>query len=170
MQAAIDSWTVGDGDNDWKEPGWEWCSDPTREAAASLIRGQRNLAAFCARGAGVTGLPVASAPLADPAATANESAIPALDLLLRYITRSLLQKKSSSTLNEATIDLLDTTSASALADCLDYLRARIGVPRDLSYPAAQEIRKELLGVSRTLRNAPPSSICSPKNLVVAEML
>lgn len=176
LQESIDSWPVLDGSRDWKEPGWEWCeSGATKEAADRLVQGNRNIVAFCARGAGVSGLPAASAPLADPGALPNESAIPALDLLIRYIATSLLQKSSAcsgswlqidsigsatkdSVLFTNAVSRLDNESALSLADCLDYLRARIGVPRDMSYPAAQALRKELLFVSNILRGNTNGSV------------
>ena len=40
-----------------------------------------------------------------------------------------------------------------IADCLDYLRARVGVPRDMTHTAAQQLRAELKGVSVRLRSA-----------------
>ena len=150
MQAAIDSLPTLDGSSDWFEPGWEWSrKDASLEAAAQLVAGKSKIVSFCARGAGIAGFPAASAPLADPAATPNDAAIPALDLLLRYVTMSLLGKSNPSILSEA-VSRLDTTSCESLARCLDYLRARIGVPRDMTYPAAQDLRRALLLVSNLL--------------------
>ena len=166
MQQAIDSYAVGDGDSDWIESGWDWVPNPSLEAAEALIQGGTNVAAFAARGAGVAGFPAASAPLADPAATPNEDVLPALDLILRMVATSLLNElqskkgwfsndvsfsneSSMSDLTEA-MPLLDAASTQSLVGCLDYLRARIGVPRDMSYPAAQALRIELLLTKRLL--------------------
>uniref|UniRef100_A0A7S1ZYC8 Uncharacterized protein n=1 Tax=Trieres chinensis TaxID=1514140 RepID=A0A7S1ZYC8_TRICV len=51
----------------------------------------------------------------------------------------------------AALDRCGPEVSDAVADCLDYLRARIGVPRDMSYPAATELRAELRGLSGALR-------------------
>jgi glutathione S-transferase len=159
IQEAIDSYPVGNGSSDWTEPGWSWSANPAQEAAEALILGGDKIVSFAARGAGVAGFPAASAPLADPAATPNEVIMPALDLILRAVAMSLVQSQNPRFSNNGTnnesvmataIPLLDYGSAQSLADCLDYLRTRIGVPRDMSYPAAQVLRMELLQISEML--------------------
>lgn len=185
MQASIDSCPVGDGTIDWTEPGWQWYdfSNAAKEAATKLIEGNEKIVAFSARGAGIAGLPAASAPLADPAATPNASILPAVDLLLRHVANSLLNKKSnsgwlspvammsagtsSSDLLQEAVGTLDKVSTQALADCLDYLRERIGVPRDMTYPAAQELRKVLLDV-RSLLLVPSSAAKSVASELVSQ--
>lgn len=174
LQTAIDSLPVGDGSSDWVEPGWEWYDDRAagREAAAKLIQGNRKIVAFSARGAGVQGFPAASAPLADPAATPNPDIIPALDLILRDVAHSLVLQDGNTNNSWSTIlgsNLVDSSSTSqsqkifgqamaglndqtrkALMACLDYLRERIGTPRDMTYPAARALRRELLSMKNSL--------------------
>ena len=113
---------------------------------------------------GLAGIPAASAPLADPAATPNEDIIPALDLILRVVATSLLEKSQKNnnwfidgaasnngmSALSAAASLLDSRSTQSIIDCLDYLRARIGVPRDMSQPAAQALRRELLQLKELL--------------------
>jgi glutathione S-transferase len=180
MQVAIDSSSIGDGSNDWIEPGWQWydvSKNAAKEAATQLIRGNSKLVAFCARGAGVAGLPAASAPLADPSATPNEVLIPAVDLLLRHITHSILNcagKKDwkpiiqrnlvASDQIQAAIATLDESSKLALVDCLDYLRERVGVPRDMSYPAAQLLRQALVQ-AKSMLLAPRSQSVTAKEVM-----
>ncbi len=172
LQAKIDNWSVGDGTISWLEPGWQWydAKFAAIEAATKLIQGNSKIVAFCARGAGIAGLPAASAPLADPAASPHEKLFPAIDLLLRHVTNSLLNNQmnkgwlpliggnlSESDRLQQAVATLDDDTKQALADCLDYLRQRIGVPRDLAYPAAQELRKALLEAKSQLTMATTST-------------
>lgn len=154
MQAAIDDMPMGAGNLGWVEPGWEWYTgNPSHEAALALIQGSEKIVAFSARGAGLAGLPAASAPLSDPSATPNSDIIPAIDVLFRLVASNLLSKKSNKPQQqvlEQAIMILDEETVMAIVECLDYFRARIGVPRDISYPAAESLRTELVQLSRQL--------------------
>jgi len=149
-----------------------------REAAERIISNQERICKFAARAAGTPGFPAASAELADPKAESNEFAQVAVDVFLRYTVDLLLDGNENGDnksmwmmmKKEApTVDMADKVKESkslqmasealakggdmtvqATIDCLDYLRQRIGVPRDMSYPAAQELREALLAVSTLL--------------------
>jgi glutathione S-transferase len=164
----------------WIEPGWGWCDKDMaaarREAAERIIHNNENIVRFASRAAGTPGLPASAAPLADPRATPSQEAEPAVDLLLRHVVDSLLSSQGagaggmfasmlqapSVSGSNPNIDAVISSLASgpsggktvqAVADCLDYLRARIGVPRDMTHPAAQTLRAELKAMSRQLRQS-----------------
>lgn len=166
------------GDDIWIEPGWDWCSGDMaaarREAAERIISNHENIVKFASRAAGTPGLPASAAPLAGPRDKPNEDAEPAVDLMLRHTVDALLSsgrgggmfgsllQGSTSTLKNgdavnASIRSLSSgkfgraETTQAVADCVDYLRERIGVPRDMSHPAAQALRAELKLVSGSLR-------------------
>jgi glutathione S-transferase len=117
---------------------------------------------FAARGAGTPGFPATAASLADPRSIANEGAEPAVDVLLRHVIHAMLSDSDSGSAIQEFTDALATSpdgeeTMTALAECLDYLRLRIGVPRDMSYPAARELKMELLSTARLLLDAASSS-------------
>jgi len=155
----------------WREEGWGNVhgkdeKKARREAVERIIFNNGNICKFAARGAGTAGFPPASAELADPKATPNDLAKESVDIFLRYTVGLLLanddmtKNKLLESLEKACGSMTQvgesgdiSTSEStvkATIDCLDYLRARIGAPRDMTYPAAYELRKELLQVSSTL--------------------
>ena len=73
---------------------------------------------------------------------ACQALIPAVEAVLRYIADAML---------EGQIDPKDTQNnavsskqhATEIIKCLEYLRDRVGVPRDMSYPAARQLRAHL---------------------------
>ena len=175
------------GDDIWIEPGWDWCSRDMaaarREAAERIIYNHKNIVRFASRAAGTPGLPASAAPLAGPRDNPNEAAEPAVDLMLRHTVDSLLSSAGSgmfgsllqgstsrngSAINAAANSLssgeFGAETAEAVADCIDYLRKRIGVPRDMSHPAAQALRAELKLVSGSLREG--TSVSSDVNKAV----
>ena len=92
---------------------------------------------------------------------------------------SLLQasssKSSSSSAVNAAITPLSsgdfgTETVEAVADCLDYLRKRIGVPRDMSHPAAQALRAELKLISGALRQQRGTANLLPSDVDEAMVL
>ena len=168
---AVDSTS---GDDIWIEPGWDWCSGDTaaarREAAERIISNHASVVRFASRAAGTPGLPASAAPLAGPRDSPNEDAEPAVDLMLRHAVDALLSSggggmfgslfqgstpRNGGAVNASISSLssgeLGAETTQTIADCLDYLRKRIGVPRDMSHPAAQALRAELKLVSGSLR-------------------
>jgi len=136
----------------------EWPGeDPPRDrlaAAARLVSNRKAVARFAARGApgGKRGNPPVTAPLADPFAIADETAIDAVDAALRAVAEALLKghdgsepgpkvvvASSSSDGQQKTL-LFPALPAAAAAG---YLRDRVGVPRDLPLPAARQLRAHL---------------------------
>ena len=145
---------------EWREPGWKLKdrNNARREAAERIIQNKESIIKFSCRGAGIPGLPAASAPLADPRAGSNDSAQLAVDVFLRYALQGLLQQNSSArdASMKADIDSLmkgGTDTVKGTIACLDYLRQRIGVPRDMSYAAAVELRSELRRISISISKA-----------------
>lgn len=108
-----------------------------REAAAQLLSNPQAVVAFAARALGEPGVPPVMAELADPNAKANEAYIPLLDAALRAVAQSLLEGP------EAVPPPTGFVAPAEVARGLDYLRARVGVPRDMSYEAARYFRAHL---------------------------
>jgi len=149
------------------EPEWGWISSDQahREAAERLIHNRQNVIRFAARGAGLPGFPPAAADLADPNAIPSEVWTHCVDVLLRHTARLLLTGGAASE-SAADKSELERTSALAAASktaasipvhsrepaakCLEYLQQRVGVPRDMSLPAARCLRAELGGLIELL--------------------
>lgn len=196
MKEAIDAYCtptdlsrdVAEESFNWREEGWDnlYGKDKVkarREAAERIIYNKENICKFAARGAGTAGFPPASAELADPKAIPNDLAKVSMDIFLRYTVGLLLANDSRSknkllkSLEEACVSMTQAdeggvestqdSTAKAIIDCLDYLRARIGAPRDMTYPAACELREELLTVSSTLINVTINEKKSIDNLMTS---
>ena len=85
------------------------------------------------------------APLADPYAKPNEAVVVAVDVCLRHVGSALLEGADAAEA-AALADLRPvkgTAEGKSLSLCLAYLRDRIGVPRDMSQPAAMNLRAHL---------------------------
>jgi len=108
-----------------------------REAAERLVHNHKAIARFAARGAGSPGPKPVSAPLADPTAVPAEAAVPAVDLALRHISHALLEGPKA-----VTPSAFGAASAPTAAS-LQYLKDRVGVPRDMSYAAARQLRAHI---------------------------
>ena len=110
-----------------------------------LVGNSKALARFCARAAGPDvgawrqqGGGSKSA-LADPYAKPNDAIVPDMDACLRHVAHALLQGVDEAA--KAVVKPDGPSDAQKL--CLDYLCQRISVPRDMSYPAARQLRAHL---------------------------
>jgi len=116
-----------------------------QEAACKLLRNLDAVVRFCCRGAGSPGAKQFTAPLADPYAKPNMDWAPEVDVMLRHVAAALL---AGDALEPARQDMLANdvqggADSQQLVKCLAYLRERVGVPRDMSFPAAMQLRAHL---------------------------
>jgi len=109
-----------------------------REAAERLIANRDDVVRFAARGLSGPGFPSVSAPLSDPNAEPDESMLPVVDALLRHVVSALLDGPEA-----AMAQMSSGITPDDAAKALGYLRDRISVPRDMSYPAARQLRAHL---------------------------
>lgn len=131
------------------EPDWGWYDEGAarREAAERLVHNHAAIARFAARGAGKQGMPPVMAPLADPNAVPDDSVVPAVDVMLRWVCHALLSDTGSLD------DSVDQSAASLggvsneVVASLTYLKDRVGVPRDMQLPAARQLRGHLMWAS-----------------------
>jgi glutathione S-transferase len=114
-----------------------------REAAFKLISNHQDVVRFAARGAGEPGEKRFQAPLADPYAKPNQGVVEAVDVCLRHVGEALLQGTGMSAAAAADLGAVGGEGAKSLRACLAYLRDRVGVPRDMSQPAAMHFRAHL---------------------------
>ena len=132
------------------EPDWTWCGDEftARKEAVERVSGNfEAIVKFASRGAGKKGMPPVSAALADPNAVSSEAVYCSLDVLLRAISVSMLNGNEAmeKEMSEA-IYLIQSAGedfANAVVLSLSYLRDRVGVPRDMTLPAARQFRAHL---------------------------
>uniref|UniRef100_A0A7R9Y8T1 GST N-terminal domain-containing protein n=1 Tax=Pinguiococcus pyrenoidosus TaxID=172671 RepID=A0A7R9Y8T1_9STRA len=111
--------------------------------AERLIFNHEAVVRFALRGAGEPGRPSYSAPLADPNAVPSDD--PTLKQVVDELLRSVAAKMVLGENPEQLSPTLDTAPELGIpaAQCLDYLRSRVGVPRDMIYPAARQFRAHL---------------------------
>jgi glutathione S-transferase len=139
------------------EPSYleESAVDDRVEAAAKVIGNAKNVVAFAARGSGRPGNRLVAARLSDPTATPDKEAIAGVDAALRRVCHELLEGTAAEAAAAAAkgvgvgVDVSVGMSergahdANRAAVSLAYLRDRVGVPRDLRYPAARQLRAHL---------------------------
>lgn len=114
------------------DPGDE---EARHEAAYKIIANYDNIIKFSLRGAGKKGNKQFQAPLADP------YAVPALELYgeMEHIFKVLVLALIDGT-TDVQININDRNTVNKLVSSLEYFKFRIGVPRDMSYPAARQLR------------------------------
>ncbi|GLC43420.1 hypothetical protein PLESTB_001555600 [Pleodorina starrii] len=125
------------------------------EAAARLVRNHEAVVKFALRGPGRPGPRPVMAPLADP------TALPALehsreaDAALRHVAHALLVGVEAKQVSTEALQTSPSAglSGAAVVSAAEYLRDRVGVPRDMRYPAARQLRAHLNWLIDNLRGA-----------------
>ena len=118
------------------------------EAAYKLVANHKAVVRFALRGAGKPGPKKFQAPLADPTAIPEEKYTSDMDAVLRRLTFLLIDGEGAPQLTSQTG--LDAATKFALDKSLEYLCQRIGVPRDMSFPAARQLRAHINAVRKEL--------------------
>ena len=115
-------------------------------AASRLINNHEGVVRFALRGVGQPGQPSVSAPLADPYAKPNLDHEVEVDAALRHVAHLMLTGNVADGSHDKS-GVVNTGSSASIANAvppsLMYLRDRIGVPRDMTYPAARQFRAHL---------------------------
>lgn len=114
-----------------------------QEAAYKLIINHDNIVKFACRGPGAPGRKQFQAPLADPYATPNLDYASDVDFYLKIVCQALVGGEGSYKNLEKSVSRVPSEKRRGLQEALVYLRDRIGVPRDMSYPAARQLRAHL---------------------------
>lgn len=128
------------------------------EAAAKVIRNRAALTRFALRGPGRPGPKPVSAPLADPTAVPALEHTDAMDAGLRSVAYALVKGSGGGAPAEVTVSPSPSSVPSPsfsskgpakwypvapVIQGAEYVRDRVGVPRDLRLPAARQLRAYL---------------------------
>eukprot|EP00929_Paragymnodinium_shiwhaense_P003423 TRINITY_DN10392_c0_g1_i1.p1 TRINITY_DN10392_c0_g1~~TRINITY_DN10392_c0_g1_i1.p1 ORF type:complete len:549 (+),score=127.96 TRINITY_DN10392_c0_g1_i1:62-1708(+) len=116
-----------------------------REAARKLIGNHANVTPFCLRALGSKGFPgVMAGPLSDPRASpsGDQGLSDAVDEALRSVVAHLLSGGGEA-VKATEVGPVAWTKRGEVPRCLAYLRDRVSVPRDMSFPAARQFRAHL---------------------------
>eukprot|EP00472_Partenskyella_glossopodia_P010311 CAMPEP_0197516624 /NCGR_PEP_ID=MMETSP1318-20131121/1501_1 /TAXON_ID=552666 /ORGANISM="Partenskyella glossopodia, Strain RCC365" /LENGTH=548 /DNA_ID=CAMNT_0043065497 /DNA_START=281 /DNA_END=1927 /DNA_ORIENTATION=+ len=109
------------------------------EAAYEMASNHDNIVQFACRAMGAKGSKQYSAILTDPHASSNLAYKDDVDMLLRMTTQGLLR----GMLPQFDAGSISDERRYGLSKCLRYVRDRVGVPRDMGFPAAQRLRAHL---------------------------
>jgi len=155
QQAAAEAITGGGGawelpldlGPDSLEPLSEAC-DPGEDAARlealyALADNADAIAKFACRGMGARGSPAYSAPLADPNARPDLAFEEPVSTALLAVGEGLLRGDGAVDLSGLRTGECGPAVREGTGVCLAYLRERVGVPRDMSFPAAMQFRAYL---------------------------
>ena len=72
-----------------------------------------------------------------------------MDLVLRHVTEALVHGDATSAgrtqalRDDLAQHLVNSGESSAIRESVEYVRDRVGVPRDMSFPAARQFRAHL---------------------------
>lgn len=127
--------------NDSINPG----DDVARQTAAyRLINNHEAVVKFALRGAGTPGRKRFQAPLADPFATPALEYLEEMDEALRYVAWALIDGYTCVGIPALNGDgQAEPAIKESMVKSLCYLRDRVGVPRDMPYVAARQLRAHL---------------------------
>jgi len=136
-------------DSNSLEP-WPGGDDPQRdrlEAALRLVGNHTAVVRFAARGCGQPGHRPVNAPLSDPTAMPGEAHIPDVDAALRWVAHALITGCASDGTAFAKVAAAQSQAQQRRGDVAAlgaaYMRDRVGVPRDMRFPAARQLRAHL---------------------------
>ncbi|GMI56827.1 hypothetical protein TeGR_g6897 [Tetraparma gracilis] len=146
FKAAIDGgdWHLGEGTRVVEEGGWDWVGEEEawREVAERFIANHDAVARFGARGGSRPGFPSYSAPLVQggPNSKVDEAVIPLVDDALLWLVCKSLGDRAGAEAQVEKIKACDPKARRLAAASVEYLRDRVGVPRDMTLPAASRAR------------------------------
>lgn len=118
------------------------------EAAAKMIRNHEAVVRFALRGPGQPGPRPVSAPLSDPTAVPATQHTAEADAALRHVVHALLVGVEAKQVSQQALQVSPAGSSGGLSGAAvvlaaEYLRDRVGVPRDMRFPAARQLRAHL---------------------------